>query len=128
VNSLLRERRSRASRHASRVAKLCVDISLHCHVSDALIASVPYGHRSTVQRIECTDEKQAVQKAQQLVDRQDGELWDSDHLIVRFPDAAVHWMPDRFARTSIPTYCSAKYPARSLSFWVSCKFPCPGAL
>ena len=45
MNSLLRERRSRASRHASRVAKLCVDISLHCHVSDALIASVPYGHR-----------------------------------------------------------------------------------
>ena len=44
------------------------------------------GHFSTVQRIECTDEKQAVQKAQQLVDGQDGELWESDHLIARFPD------------------------------------------
>ena len=108
MNSLLRERRSCASRHASGVAKLCVGISLHCHVSDALIASVPYGHRSTVQRIGCTDEKQAVQKAQQLVDRQDGELWESDYLIYRFPNAAVHWMSDRFAGTSIPTDCSAK--------------------
>ncbi len=44
------------------------------------------GHFSTVQRIECTDEKQAVQKARQLVDGQDGELWESDHLIARFPD------------------------------------------
>jgi hypothetical protein len=44
------------------------------------------GHFSTVQRIECTDEKQAVQKAQQLVGGRDGELWESDHLISRFPD------------------------------------------
>jgi hypothetical protein len=44
------------------------------------------GHFSCVQRIECADEREAVQKARQLVNRQDGELWESDHLIARFPD------------------------------------------
>ena len=44
------------------------------------------GHFSCVQRIECADEREAVQKARQFVNRQDGELWESDHLIARFPD------------------------------------------
>jgi hypothetical protein len=44
------------------------------------------GHFSCVQRIECADERKAAQKARQLVSRQDGELWESDHLIARFPD------------------------------------------
>jgi hypothetical protein len=42
------------------------------------------GHFSAVQRIECTDQREAVQKAQQLVSSQDSELWESDHLIARF--------------------------------------------
>ena len=45
------------------------------------------GHFSGVQRIECAEEGQAVRKARQLVAGQDGELWDNDHLIARFPDA-----------------------------------------
>ena len=45
-----------------------------------------YGHFSTVQRIESTDEKQAVQKAQQLAEGEDGELWQGEHLIARLPD------------------------------------------
>ena len=44
------------------------------------------GHFSCVQRIECADEREAVQKARQLVNHQDGELWESDHLIARIPD------------------------------------------
>ena len=44
------------------------------------------GHFSGVQRIECADEKQAVQKAQQLVEGEDGELWQGEHLIARFTD------------------------------------------
>jgi hypothetical protein len=44
------------------------------------------GHFSTVRRMECTDEKQAVEKAQQLVDGEDGELWQDEHLIARFTD------------------------------------------
>ena len=42
------------------------------------------GHFSCVQRIECADEREAVQKARQLVNRQDGELWESDQ-----PDRAI---------------------------------------
>ena len=44
------------------------------------------GHFSTVRRIECTDQKQAVQEAQQLVEGEDGELWQGEHLIARFTD------------------------------------------
>ena len=44
-----------------------------------------HGHFSTVKRLECFDEKEAVQKARQFVNREDGELWESDHLIARFP-------------------------------------------
>jgi hypothetical protein len=44
------------------------------------------GHFATVKRLECANQKQAVQKARQLVDGQDGELWESDHLIARFPE------------------------------------------
>ena len=44
------------------------------------------GHFSTVRRLECTDRDQAVQKAQQILDGQDGELWESEHLIARYPD------------------------------------------
>src|SRR5260370_36952599 len=44
------------------------------------------GHFSCVQRIECADEREAVQKARQFVNRRDGELWESDRLIARFPD------------------------------------------
>jgi hypothetical protein len=44
------------------------------------------GHFSAVRRIECTDEIQAVQKAQQLVEGEDGELWQGEHLIARFTD------------------------------------------
>ena len=44
------------------------------------------GHFSTVQRIECADETQAVQKARQLVEGEDGELWRGEHLIARFTD------------------------------------------
>ena len=43
------------------------------------------GHLSTVQRLECADERVAVRKARQFVNREDGELWESDHLIARFP-------------------------------------------
>jgi hypothetical protein len=42
------------------------------------------GHFSAVQRLEYTDEREAAQKAQQLVSSQDSELWESDHLIARF--------------------------------------------
>ena len=35
------------------------------------------GHFSCVQRIECADEREAVQKARQFVNRQAGELWES---------------------------------------------------
>ena len=34
------------------------------------------GHFSTVQRLECADERVAVRKARQFVSREDGELWD----------------------------------------------------
>jgi hypothetical protein len=44
------------------------------------------GHFSGVQRIECADEREAVQKASQLANRQDGEVWERDRLIARFPD------------------------------------------
>ena len=44
------------------------------------------GHFSCVQRIECADEREAIQKARQFVNREDGELWESDRLIARFPD------------------------------------------
>jgi hypothetical protein len=44
------------------------------------------GHFSTVRRLECTDRDQAVLKAQQILDGQDGELWESEHLIARYPD------------------------------------------
>jgi hypothetical protein len=43
------------------------------------------GHFGTVKRLECADQKQAVQKARQLVDSQNGELWESDQLIAGFP-------------------------------------------
>ena len=44
------------------------------------------GHFSTVRRIECTDQKQAVQEAQQLVEGEDSELWQGEHLIAQFTD------------------------------------------
>jgi hypothetical protein len=44
------------------------------------------GHFLTVRRLECTDRDQAVQEAQQILDGQDGELWESEHLIARYPD------------------------------------------
>jgi hypothetical protein len=44
------------------------------------------GHFSGVQRIECADEREGVQKAGQLLNRLDGEVWQSDRLIARFPD------------------------------------------
>ena len=44
------------------------------------------GHFSTVRRIECTDQKQAVQEEQQLVEGEDSELWQGEHLIARFTD------------------------------------------
>jgi hypothetical protein len=44
------------------------------------------GHFSSVQRIECADEGQAVRKARQLVAGRDGELWESAQLIARFPE------------------------------------------
>ena len=44
------------------------------------------GHFSTVRRLECTDRDQAVQKARQILDGQDGELWESEHVIARYPD------------------------------------------
>jgi hypothetical protein len=42
------------------------------------------GHFSTVQRLECAEETVAVQKARHFINREDGELWESDHLIARF--------------------------------------------
>ena len=42
------------------------------------------GHFAAVERLECADHKQAVQMARQLVGGQNGELWESDHLIARF--------------------------------------------
>ena len=44
------------------------------------------GHFSCVQRIECADERQAVKQARRLVDLQDGEVWERDRLIARFPE------------------------------------------
>jgi hypothetical protein len=44
------------------------------------------GHFAAVERLECANHKQAVQKARHLVDGQSGELWESDHLIARFPE------------------------------------------
>ena len=44
------------------------------------------GHFAAVEHLECANHKQAVQKARQLVDGQNGELWESDHLIARFPE------------------------------------------
>src|SRR3954466_8876503 len=44
------------------------------------------GHFAAVKRLECANEKQAVQEARQLVDGQNAELWESEHLIARFPD------------------------------------------
>jgi hypothetical protein len=44
------------------------------------------GHFSGVQRIECVDEREAVKQARQLVSLQDGEVWESDRLIARFPE------------------------------------------
>jgi hypothetical protein len=44
------------------------------------------GHFSGVQRIECADERQAVKQARRLVDLQDGEVWERDRLIARFPE------------------------------------------
>jgi hypothetical protein len=44
------------------------------------------GHFSGVQRIECADEREAVQKARRLVNLQDGEVWERDRLIARFSE------------------------------------------
>jgi hypothetical protein len=44
------------------------------------------GHFSGVQRIECADERQAVKQARRLVDLQNGEVWERDRLIARFPE------------------------------------------
>ena len=44
------------------------------------------GHFSGVQRIECVDEREAVKQARRLVDLQDGEVWERDRLIARFPE------------------------------------------
>jgi hypothetical protein len=44
------------------------------------------GHFSGVQRIECADERQAVKQARRHVDLQDGEVWERDRLIARFPE------------------------------------------
>ena len=44
------------------------------------------GHFSGVQRIECADERQAVKQARRLVNLQDGEVWERDRLIARFPE------------------------------------------
>ena len=47
------------------------------------------GHFEAVKRLECENQKQAVHKARKLVDGQNGELWESDHLIARFPALAI---------------------------------------
>ena len=44
------------------------------------------GHFSGVQRIECADEREAVKQARRLVNLQDGEVWERDRLIARFPE------------------------------------------
>jgi hypothetical protein len=44
------------------------------------------GHFSSVQRIECADEREAVKQARRLVNLQDGEVWERDRLIARFPE------------------------------------------
>jgi hypothetical protein len=44
------------------------------------------GHFSGVQRIECVDEREAVKQARRLVNLQDGEVWERDRLIARFPE------------------------------------------
>jgi hypothetical protein len=44
------------------------------------------GHFSGVQRIECADEREAVEQARRLVNLQDGEVWERDRLIARFPE------------------------------------------
>ena len=44
------------------------------------------GHFSGVQRIECANEREAVKQARRLVNLQDGEVWERDRLIARFPE------------------------------------------
>jgi hypothetical protein len=44
------------------------------------------GHFSGVQRIECADEREAVEQARRLVNLQDGEVWERDRFIARFPE------------------------------------------
>ena len=44
------------------------------------------GHFSGVQRIECVDEREAVKQARRLVNLQDGEVWERDRLVARFPE------------------------------------------
>jgi hypothetical protein len=47
------------------------------------------GHFAAVKRLECANQKEAVQKARQLVDGQDGELWECDHCQRRCNDASA---------------------------------------
>ncbi len=44
------------------------------------------GHFSGVQRIETPNEREAVKQARRLVNFQDGEVWERDRLIARFPE------------------------------------------
>jgi hypothetical protein len=43
------------------------------------------GHFLSVEEIECADDQEAIQKAQQAVDDCDVELWQGERFIVRLP-------------------------------------------
>lgn len=59
------------------------------------------GHFSCVQRIECADEGEAIQKARQLVNRQGGELWRAITLSRDFPTLREQQKPPQFGVSSL---------------------------
>jgi hypothetical protein len=54
-----------------------------------------YGHFSSAEDIECADDQEAIQKAQQAVSVCDVELWERRRLIARLPSK-----PTRSRRTN----------------------------
>jgi hypothetical protein len=60
------------------------------------------GHISAPsENIECADDQEAIQKAQQAVNGSDIELWEGDRLIVRFPRDDPRKKRTRFGRNGL---------------------------
>ena len=68
------------------------------------------GHFSGVQRIECVDEREAVKQARRLVNLQDGEVWERDRLIARFPERQKR--PSKYASVGglVPEFATFDLP------------------